>query len=67
MTEPKPINLFDTDYAAFVAGDYDPNLERLMTEAGESPTQKTLQAEEDWQELGRFGENWIKQSEAIAS
>ncbi|MCT7959029.1 hypothetical protein [Laspinema palackyanum] len=33
MTEPDRLNLLDTDYAALVAGDYDPNLEQLMKDA----------------------------------
>ena len=63
MTEPEPLDLLDTDYAALIAIDYDPNLERLMKAAGESPTdavlltrlvglaQKPIETEEDWQEF----------------
>jgi hypothetical protein len=63
MTNPEPLDLLDTDYANLIAGDYDPNLERLMRAAGESPTnavlltrlvglaQKPLETEEDWQEF----------------
>ncbi|MCT7975236.1 hypothetical protein [Laspinema olomoucense] len=63
MTEPEPLDLLDTDYAALIATDYDPNLERLIRAAGESPrdavvltrlvglAQKPLETEEDWQEF----------------
>ncbi|MGL4503193.1 MAG: hypothetical protein ACRCU2_29295 [Planktothrix sp.] len=60
MTNPEPLDLLDTDYANLIATDYDPNLERLMKAAGESPrdavlltrlvglAQKLLETEEDW-------------------
>lgn len=63
MTNPEPLDLLDTDYAALIATDYDPNLERLMRAAGESPTdavlltrlvglvQNPLETEEDWQQF----------------
>ncbi|HEY9837136.1 MAG TPA: hypothetical protein V6D27_09590 [Vampirovibrionales bacterium] len=63
MPEPEPLDLLDTDYAALISGDYDPNLERLMRAAGESPrdavvltrlvglAQKPLETEENWQEF----------------
>ena len=34
----EPLELLDNDYAALIAGEYDPNLEPLMRAAGESPT-----------------------------
>ncbi|MCT7971235.1 hypothetical protein [Laspinema olomoucense] len=63
MTNPEPLDLLDTDYAALIATDYDPNLERLIKAAGESPrdavvltrlvglVQKPIETEEDWQEF----------------
>lgn len=69
MTQPDRIDLLDTEYATLIAGDYDPNLERLMRAAGESPrdavlltrlvglAQKPLETEEDWQQ---FEAVWAK-------
>ncbi|MGL4497673.1 MAG: hypothetical protein ACRCU2_01305 [Planktothrix sp.] len=37
MTNPEPLDLLDTDYATLISDDYDPNLERLIRAAGESP------------------------------
>ena len=73
MTNAEPLDLLDTDYAALISDDYDPNLERLIKAAGESPTdavvltrlvglaQKPIETEEDWQEFeavwGRLDKN----------
>ncbi|MCT7984905.1 hypothetical protein NG796_16665 [Laspinema sp. A4] len=63
MTEPNRLDLLDTDYAALIATDYDPNLERLIRAAGESSrdavlltrlvglAQKPLETERDWQQF----------------
>lgn len=63
MPDPESLDLLDTDYANLIATDYDPNLERLMRAAGESPrdtvvltrlvglAQKLLETEEDWQQF----------------
>jgi hypothetical protein len=63
MPDPEPLDLLDTDYATLIADEYDPNLERLMRAAGESPrdavvltrlvglAQKPIETEEDWQEF----------------
>jgi hypothetical protein len=66
MTDIHNLNLTDTEYAALVARGYDPNLEYLMIQAGESPqsarklTQivglvkdKPPETEEEWDEFMR--------------
>ena len=62
MNEPQPLNIFDTDYATWMA-DYQGNIEQLLRDVGESPqvaialselivlTQQQLQSEEDWQQF----------------
>ena len=59
MSKPDRIDLLDTDYAALIATDYDPNLERLIRAALVSPhnavlltrlvglAQKPIETEED--------------------
>ncbi|HEY9837000.1 MAG TPA: hypothetical protein V6D27_08900 [Vampirovibrionales bacterium] len=69
MTEPEPLDLLDTDYAALIATNYDPNLERLIRAAGESSrnavlltrlvglAQNPIETEQDWQQ---FETVWAK-------
>ncbi len=45
MPETNRLDLLDTDYANLISDEYDPNLERLMRAAGESPTDTVVLTE----------------------